>query len=108
MARDGGELVIERVMFACPLLPLLVSKVGTCECLGFCAIGGFGFAGVFCRAEECLMRVALLVGCSTVGLGHDFREPERESFHEYLIFFDETFCDHHLITCTLPGSNPKN
>ena len=38
----------------------------------------------------------------TVGLGHDFREPERGSFYEYLIFFDDSFCDHHHITCTLP------
>ena len=67
MARDGGELVIERVVLARPLLSLLVSKVGACECLGFCAFGGFGFAWVFCRAEECLMRVSLLVGCSGGG-----------------------------------------
>ena len=36
-----------------------------------------------------------------VGLGHDFREPDRGSFYEYLIFFDDSLCDHHHIASTL-------
>ena len=51
------------VVFACQF----VSEVCVCECLGFCALGGFGFAWVFFRAEECFMRVTLLVGCSSGG-----------------------------------------
>ena len=42
----------------------------------------------------------------TVGLGHDFREPECGSFDQYLIFFDDLLCDHPHNVCTLRGKVP--
>ena len=43
-----GELMIELIVFACPLSSLFVSEVWACECFGFAfgTFGGFGFGGV--------------------------------------------------------------
>ena len=39
---------------------------------------------------------------------NDVQKSDLISFDQYLIFFDETFGNHHHITCTLSGSNAKN
>ena len=66
MVRDGAELVIDRVVVTYPLLSLLVSKVGACECLCFATWWFWVYLGVL-QVEECFMRVTTPVGCSSGG-----------------------------------------
>jgi len=45
---------------------------------------------------------------NTAGLENDFRKNEESPFHQYFIFFDGDYGDHHHITCTLPLLNREN
>ena len=44
----------------------------------------------------------------TTGLMNDVQKSDLISFDQYLIFFDETFDNHHHITCTLSRFNGKD
>ena len=44
----------------------------------------------------------------TAGLVHDFQKNDQSAFYQYLIFLDETYCDHHYITCTFAVLDHEN
>ena len=55
--------------------------------------------------KSLLMTKLTLDQRATTGFVNDVQKSDLTSFDQYLIFFDETFGNHHHITCTLSGSN---